>query len=61
MADWPGLAPQNLFDGRDLMPTQSLEALMAGAMADHYGLDAENVMRELFPGRTARPVEGLLA
>ena len=61
VADWPGLAPQNLFDGRDLMPTQSLEALMAGAMADHYGLDAENVMRELFPGRTARPVEGLLA
>ncbi|QZD89196.1 DUF1501 domain-containing protein [Qipengyuania aurantiaca] len=61
VADWPGLAPQNLFERRDLMPTQSLEALMAGAMADHYGMDAEKVMRELFPNRTARPVEGLLA
>ena len=61
IADWPGLAPSQLYDGRDLRPTLSLEALVAGALSDHFALDAELAMRTLFPGRSARPIDGLSA
>ena len=61
IADWPGLAPSQLHEGRDLRPTLSLEALLAGALSAHFALDAELAMRTLFPGRSTRPIEGLLA
>ncbi|MGE5952716.1 MAG: DUF1501 domain-containing protein [Qipengyuania vulgaris] len=61
LADWPGLASSQLYEGRDLRPTTSLGALVAGAFAEHFGLDAEEAMRTLFPDRSKRPVSGLLA
>ena len=61
MADWPGLAPRQLYEERDLRPTLSLEALMAGALAEHFALDPEIAMKALFPGRSIRPLSGLLA
>ena len=61
VADWPGLASSQLYEGRDLRPTMSLEALMAGALAEHFGLDAAQAMTVLFPGRSARPLTGLTA
>ena len=60
IADWPGLAASQLYEGRDLRPTLSLEALLAGALSEHFALDAQLAMRTLFPGRSARPLEGLL-
>lgn len=60
VSDWPGLAPSQLYEGRDLMPTMALEAVLAGALSDHFGLDAERTLRELFPGRAAKPVGGLI-
>lgn len=61
LADWPGLASSQLYEGRDLKPTTSLEALTSGALAGHFGLDAEKVMRTLYPGHSESPVGGLLA
>ena len=61
VADWPGLASSQLYEGRDLRPTMSLEALMAGALAEHFGLDAAQAMTVLFPGRSSRPLTGLAA
>lgn len=61
LADWPGLAAGQLYEGRDLKPTISLEALTSGALAGHFGLDAEKVMRTLYPGHSESPVAGLLA
>ena len=61
LADWPGLASAQLFEGRDLKPTMSLEALTSGALASHFGLDADKVMSTLYPGRPDSPVGGLLA
>lgn len=60
-ADWPGLAPAQLFEQRDLKPTRSLEAFMVGALAEHFSIEPELVFRTLFPGRTERPLEGLIA
>ena len=49
LADWPGLSTANLFEGRDLKPTLSLDTLIAAALAQHYGLDPARVRTALFP------------
>ena len=55
LADWPGLATASLYEGRDLKPTTSLDALIGGALSQHYELEPARVMASLFPrsGRAA--------
>ena len=61
LADWPGLAGAQLYQGRDLMPTRSLDSLIAAATAECFGLDAERVGRTLFDAAPAEmPFGGLL-
>jgi len=61
VADWPGLAPGALYDGRDLRPTMDINALLAGAAAQTFALDPGRVAATLFSSEHAlRPVEGLL-
>jgi len=60
VADWPGLGERALYEGRDLAPTLSLEAAIAGAVAEHFALDPARTMATLFPGRKAAPLEGLV-
>lgn len=60
LADWPGLAPANLYEGRDLKPTTSLDGFIAGAAAAHFGIDPARTVAALFPKAGAvRAVEGL--
>ena len=49
LADWPGLSNGALYEGRDLKPTTDLDALIGGALAQHYGLEPGRVMTTLFP------------
>ncbi|MGW8190536.1 DUF1501 domain-containing protein [Sphingomonas hankookensis] len=59
VADWPGLT--KLYEDRDLTPTTDLDALIAGAVAGHFGIDPARTMATLFPGSTGRrPVAGLI-
>ena len=61
VADWPGLAPGDLFDNRDLRPTLGLDALVAHACAESFQLDPERTARVLFPdARTDRLLPRLL-
>jgi len=61
LADWPGLGASSLHDGRDLRPTMALDALIAGAAAEHFGLDPARAGRLLFPNAAAlRPAAGLI-
>jgi uncharacterized protein (DUF1501 family) len=60
VADWPGLAPASLYMGRDLAPTLSLEAMIAGAIANHFRLDPEKTGRKLFPDLVASPLPDLV-
>ncbi|WP_298198489.1 DUF1501 domain-containing protein [Novosphingobium sp.] len=60
IADWPGLAPAQLFEGRDLRPTLELDALIAGAAAESLMLDPELVARNLFASGAVRPSTGLV-
>jgi uncharacterized protein (DUF1501 family) len=52
VSDWPGLAPASLFEGRDLKPTLSLDALIAQACAETFALDPVRTARILFPDST---------
>ena len=38
LSDWPGLAPSDLLEGRDLKPTTDLRGVMKGVLADHLRL-----------------------
>jgi len=61
VADWPGLAPSNLFEGRDLKPTLALDALIASACAQAFRLEPERTARVLFPDSArGKPLQGLL-
>jgi len=59
LADWPGLASGQLYENRDLRPTASLDAAIAGALGSHFGIDSARVMATAFPGTPGKPVEGL--
>jgi len=59
LADWPGLRAQDLYEGRDLMPTTSLEAVLASSVAQHFALDPTRALATLFPGRALNPIGGL--
>jgi len=48
-ADWPGLGAAARYEGRDLKPTRSLESVIGGTVAHHYGLDLARVMKTLYP------------
>lgn len=59
IGDWPGLS--NLYEGRDLLPTTSLNSLFAGAAAGLFGLDPELVTRRVFAAAPAPPLALLRA
>ncbi|WP_430228556.1 DUF1501 domain-containing protein [Paraburkholderia tropica] len=61
IADWPGLRNADLYEGRDLKPTASLDALIAGAAAESLGLDPQRTAAALFAeAGTTRPMTGLI-
>ena len=61
LADWPGLKPSDLYEARDLKPTMSLDALIAGAASESLGRDPQRTANTLF-GQNAgmRPTTGLV-
>ena len=62
VADWPGLKPANLHEGRDLKPTADLRAVLKGVLKDHLRVDDATLATKVFPdsGRVKR-MAGLLA
>ena len=61
IADWPGLRASDQFEGRDLKPTVALEAVIASAVAAHFGLDPAKLVRTLYPSLPlAKPMDGLI-
>jgi uncharacterized protein (DUF1501 family) len=61
ITDWPGLGKNNLYAGRDLLPTTDVRSLFKAVLADHLKLPANLIERDVFPGSsTARPLENLI-
>ncbi|HEY2928143.1 DUF1501 domain-containing protein [Piscinibacter sp.] len=50
LADWPGLARRERFEGRDLRTTLDLRAVLKGVLSDHLGLSTAALSRDVFPG-----------
>ena len=49
VADWPGLAPAQLYENRDLKPTLDARAVLKGVIAGSFDLTAAQADR-VFPG-----------
>lgn len=60
VADWPGLGQSQLYEGRDLKPTTSLDALIGSAVAGHFALDPARAVPGLFPGSKDTGIAGLV-
>jgi uncharacterized protein (DUF1501 family) len=50
IADWPGLAHAQRYEGRDLRITTDLRALIKGVLVDHLRLAASTVESGVLPG-----------
>ncbi len=62
IADWPGLKPASLYEGRDLAPTTDLRAVIKGLLQDHLGLSERVLSERVFPdSAAAKPMKGLVA
>ncbi len=60
LADWPGLAERQRYEGRDLLATTDLRGVAKGLLRDHLGI-AERALLEVFPGsERAPPVRDLV-
>ena len=53
LADWPGLAKRDRFEGRDLRTTTDLRALLKGVLGDHLRVPKATLDRDVFPGSDA--------
>jgi uncharacterized protein (DUF1501 family) len=61
IADWPGLASNNLYEGRDLKPTMDLRSVCKGVLAEHLNVSETQLESSIFPeSKTAKPMPGLI-
>ena len=61
VADWPGLAKRQRYEGRDLRITTDLRSLLKGVLADHLQITTAQLNTNVFPGSDALPSLNLLA
>lgn len=54
LADWPGLAPAQLLDGRDLRPTLDLRLVIAALLQRQFGLSQAQLAGGVLPGVDVR-------
>src|SRR5437763_1963485 len=61
IADWPGLKPGKLHEGRDLKPTTDLRAVLKGLLKDHLRVEPAVLATKVFPDSVVvKPMSGLL-
>jgi uncharacterized protein (DUF1501 family) len=57
IADWPGLAKKDRFEGRDLRTTTDLRAVLKGVLQDRLRIAGRALDSEVFPGsETVKPL-----
>jgi uncharacterized protein (DUF1501 family) len=61
IADWPGLAKADRFEGRDLRVTTDLRAVMKGLLVDHLRLPPQVVESDVLPGAATAETVSLMA
>jgi uncharacterized protein (DUF1501 family) len=53
LADWPGLAPAQRFEGRDLHITLDIRSVLKGVLGPQLGLGDRVLGEQVFPGSAA--------
>jgi len=53
IGDWPTLAENRLFEGRDLAPTLDIRSVFKGVLRDHLGVDRAALDARVFPASAA--------
>jgi uncharacterized protein (DUF1501 family) len=53
VADWPGLSQRALYQGRDLMPTLDLRAVLKGVLEEHLLVPSSALDTTVFPDSSA--------
>ena len=61
VADWPGLQPANLFEGRDLKATIDSRALYGALVSASLGIDPERVRKDVIEYENTNIFDGYLA
>ena len=46
---WPGIKTEDLYQGRDLMPTMDVRLFLASALNDLFQIDSSKIERDIFP------------
>lgn len=59
-ADWPGLAPAQRFEGRDLRITTDLRSVLRPILSQHLGVHSAALNRDVLPGSQGLPELDLL-
>jgi uncharacterized protein (DUF1501 family) len=54
IADWPGLSPRSLLDGRDLRPTLDLRSILKAVLQEHLRIDSIALATRIFSGQSRR-------
>jgi uncharacterized protein (DUF1501 family) len=61
IADWPGLKPADLYEGRDLKATTDLRAVLKGVLKDHLRAGERALSTTVFPDSgDVAPMAGLV-
>ena len=60
LADWPGLAKAQRLEGRDLMPTTDLRAVLKGVLGEHLRIANNALDTSVFPGTAGLKAVSLL-
>jgi uncharacterized protein (DUF1501 family) len=61
ISDWPSLKPASLYQGRDLLPTTDLRAVIKGVLHDQFALSERVLAESVFPdSAAAKPMQGLV-
>ncbi len=50
LGDWPGLAPNQLYQNRDLYPANDMRGLLASLLQEQFGFSKSGLTRTVFPG-----------
>ncbi len=53
LGDWPGLAKKDLYEGRDLMPTSTMQEWMGAVVSQHWQLTTKQ-LATVFPNTNIR-------
>lgn len=61
MGRWPGIGESDLYENRDLLPTEDLRRYCGWLLAQQYGISVSDIERTVFPGVDMGSDPGILA